>query len=180
MMRLRMGSILGLGLIFFVSSLAVSCKHAASFHYTDAPSGEVFFDPLYNFKDPSFTAKWTPPMSDRDKIAYLLDRVAQAKNRFIRNGEYHNGKEAREWLQYKMIHWVNGVKTVDGFISRVASSSQKTGEPYLVESRDGNLYSLKSILKNEHAALENDLAHPSESSAAPTPSSIQTSSSVVS
>lgn len=96
--------------------------------------------------------------TEREKIRYLLDRVGRASNAFIRNGDSYDGKMARKWLLYKMIHWVSGVNTAEDFVNRAASHSIKTGKPYLVECSNGKIYTLKSVLRNELFAFENHSA----------------------
>ena len=143
--------------IVFLTILSgcASLPHSKSSGYADAPSTEMFLSPAPNFNSEKFLSRWSRELTEHDKIRYLLERVSSSTNRFIRNGEFHNGKIARQWLLYKMGHWVRGVETADDFVRRVASYSQKTGQPYLVElSEDHNLYSLRSILHNELAAFE--------------------------
>ena len=113
-----------------------------------------FLTPAPDFSSPEFHSKWSGSLSEQDKIRYLLERVAGSKETFVRNGEVYDGPQARLWLLYKLGHWVNGVKTADDFIARVASYSQKTGEPYVVEFSDGKNYSLKTVLSYELSAFK--------------------------
>jgi hypothetical protein len=101
--------------------------------------------------------RWSGPVSENDKIRFLLDRIADSEYRFIRNGEVHDGKVARRWLLYKMTHWISNVNSAADFVAHVADRSQRTGTPYLVEFPDGQVYSLKSILSNELSSFESDL-----------------------
>ena len=139
----------------FLLSLHSGCVRTRAYQYSDAPVGQALLNPLPNFRDADFLAKWSQPVSEPDKIRYLLERVASSTNPFLRNGGTYNGKVARQWLLFKTNHWVSGVETADDFIVRVASFSQKTGKPYLVEIPPGKIYSLRSVLQNELAAFEN-------------------------
>lgn len=146
--------------ILLVSSAAfflipqLGCASQRHSFYLEAPQGQAYFNPSPNLEDPTLLSKWLGPVSERDKIDYLLGRVAASNNRFIRNGDIHDGKQARLWLLYKMSHWVEGVKTADDFVTRVASYSQKTGDLYLVKFPDGKIYSLRSVLRNELSLFE--------------------------
>ncbi|GEM_PF-7030952 len=127
---------------------------------SEAPTPQSLFSPLPSFGDANFLSRWGGSLSEHEKIRYLLDRVSQSNDRFIRNGLDHDGKKARAWLLYKMHHWVSGeVKTPDAFIERVAAFSQKTKKPYFVQLSDGKIYPLKSILRNELSAFRDYQSH---------------------
>lgn len=137
--------------VVLIASLATGCSTRC--RYYDAPAGQIFLSPHPDFEETSF-AKWVGQSDQDDRIRYLLERLANSNGRFIRNGRAHDGKKARLWLLYKMGHWVDHVSTAEDFVSRVASFSQKTGQPYLMESSDGQIYSLGSVLKNELTAFD--------------------------
>ena len=120
--------------------------------FNDADSR--FLSPAPEFSSSEFHLKWPGSLSEQDKIRYLLERIAGSKEKFVRNGQVFEGSQARLWLLYKLGHWVNGVKTADDFIARVASFSKKTGELYVVEFSDGKNYSLKTVLSYELSAFE--------------------------
>lgn len=138
----------------FVFFSVTGCVTSRRSQYIDAPSGQVFLDSATLWGNATFISRWTGPISERDKIDYLLDRIAASHYSFIRNGELHDGRKARLWLLYKMNHWVRGVDTAEDFVKRVASFSQRTGQAYLVQFPDGQIYSLNSVLKNELFAFE--------------------------
>jgi len=139
--------------VLLIGTLASACNHTNSSRYSDAPAGQVFLNPNPNFEASTFT-KWNGQSSENNRIKYLLERMAASEESFIRNGETHDGKQARMWFLYKMGHWVSGVNTAEEFVSRVAGYSQKTGDPYLVKQADGKIYSLQSLLKNELLAFD--------------------------
>ena len=144
---------LGFFPILFITALQAGCVHTNDYRYSEAPLGEVLLNPNPHFEDASFS-RWTDPLNETGRIRYLLSRIATSDNRFIRNGKPYDGKKARQWFLYKMSHWTSGVDTAEGFVSRVASFSKRTGQPYLVESIDGRTYSLGSVLKNELLAFD--------------------------
>lgn len=143
-----------------LSLLSTSCASLGNGcpKYREAPTGELFLSPAPDFENAAHFEKWLDSLNELDKIRYLLERIALSEHRFIRNGESHDGKIARQWLLYKMKHWVSGVESAQDFVARVASFSQKTGSPYLVEYSDGKVYSLGSVLRNELSAFESHLA----------------------
>ena len=137
-----------------VTAGCASLPRPRSPQYSEAPPGSFFLTPFPDFNSAEFSEKWSGAVSERDKIRYLLDRVATSKERFLRNGEAYEGPKARQWLLFKLTHWARKVETAEDFVTRVASFSQKTGEPYGVEFPEGKVYSLKSILNNELSAFE--------------------------
>lgn len=143
---------------FFVASLT-GCSRCRLYQYTDAPQGQALLNSSPNFEDVTSLAKWSAPVTEKEKIGYLLGRIAKSQHTFIRNGEPHDGKTARQWFLYKMAHWVDDVDTAEDFVARVASYSQRTGEPYLVQFPDGHVYSLKSVLANEISNLTDRISH---------------------
>lgn len=148
----------------------------------DAPAERLFSSPILNLEDPQMRAKWSGEVNEQDKIRFLLDRIAASDYRFIRNGKTHSGRVTRQWLLYKMTHWVKGVRSARDFVARVANGSQKTGKPYLVEFPDGRVYSLQSVLANELSTFEKGLVEIKQRNALtpPVPSPHPTASSQIS
>ena len=145
--------LLGSAIFLILMSGCSAYRPSQQFQYSEAPSGRLFLNGSQHSEIPAFFQEANSQESE--KIRFLLNRIANSEGQFLRNGEWHDGKEARQWFLYKMQHWVSGVKTAKDFIERVASFSQKTGEPYLVQFHDGPVYSLSSVLKNELTAFEN-------------------------
>ncbi len=138
--------------VFFIG--CSSLPKSSGLQNTDAPAGQLFLAPAPNFESSEFSKRWGGDITEQDKIRYLLERIESSGNQFFRNGEVHSGAHAKQWLLYKLGHWVSGVETAEDFVNRVAGFSQKTGRPYLVQFPEGKTYSLKSILKNELSAFE--------------------------
>ncbi len=84
----------------------------------------------------SFPAFAQEQLSESDKIAALLDAFSTSDITFIRNGEEHDGKYAREHLEAKLKE-TKDINTGEDFISKVASTSKETGKPYLIKLKDG-------------------------------------------
>ena len=158
--------------IFFSAiflTFTTGCANTRSYYsrYVEAPEGKVFFSPTPNFENSASFAKEAGSCSERGKISYLLTRIAGSNDHFIRNGKVYDGKEARQWLLHKLSRWSGEVETAQDFVTRLSFSKQ-SGKPYLIEPSGGEVYSLRSILKNELSAFENHLPK----STPPTPGAI--------
>ena len=123
------------------------------------PSSQTFLDPPPNFQDPQSLTRLAGRSNENEKIRYLLDRLGQSSDRFIRNGLAYDGKKARSWLLYKMSRWMTKDDTADDFIEKL-TFSRTTHKPYLVELASGKVYHLKSVLRNELSAFKSHQAHP--------------------
>lgn len=72
-----------------------------------------------------------------EKIDYLLSELENSPLKFIRNGDEHSGKEAAGHLRAKLQYAGDRVKTVEDFITLVATKSSYSGEPYFVKLGNG-------------------------------------------
>ena len=133
-------------------SMNLSCSRYQVSRMETAP-GDLLLSPAPDFNSPTFRFKESGAATESDKIRYLLNRIGNSNDLFIRNEEIYPGQKAKQWLFHKMGHWVSGVKTAQDFIERVASYSQKTGRPYWVKTPDGKTYPLRGVLQNELNAL---------------------------
>lgn len=68
----------------------------------------------------------------RQEIAHLMDYIAAADCRFIRNGKAYDGQAAREHIQKKYDYYQSRIRTAEDFIHYAASRSSMSGAPYLV------------------------------------------------
>ena len=84
------------------------------------------------------TAAMAAAPTEKDKIDYLLGKLATSHVSFIRNGEEHNGAWAKAHLEKKFKDLSGQDLTADEFIRNVASTSTQTGKPYLIKSKDGH------------------------------------------
>lgn len=172
-------------LVFFptlVLTFNSGCADSRSYYsrYVEAPEGKVFFNPTPHFENSAFFSKETGSWSEHDKIRYLLNRMAESHDHFIRNGEAYDGKTARQWLLFKLSRWAGEIKTARDFVVRL-SFSRQSGKPYVVESSEGKIYSLRSILKNELSACEGHLVRntPTTPGAIPKPAPVSISPTTV-
>lgn len=93
--------------------------------------------------------------SDTAKITYLLNKIEASGAIFIRNGEEHPSKKAREHLEYKVkmakrMFWFFGPEkemSVDEFIDKIASKSSTTDKDYHVRLKDGRTLTTKKWLR---------------------------------
>lgn len=87
------------------------------------------------------------------EIEKLIQKVAKADIRFIRNGDEHSGKEAADHLRKKWDYADGQVKTVDSFIVNLASKSSMSGKPYKVKLKNGKVMNaedwFRSLMKSE-------------------------------
>lgn len=159
---IRRGGILGGFLVLFLGS-SIQAEDCSSLVRLESktPSSQTFLDPLPNFKDSKFLSRWKnlTGLSEYDKIRYLLERVGQSNNRFIRNGVSYDGKKARSWLLYKWGRWKEDANTAESFIEKI-TFSRESGKPYLVQLATGEVCALKLILRNELSAFETYRAPP--------------------
>jgi len=75
---------------------------------------------------------------EKHKIGYLLDKLTTSHVSFVRNGEEHNATWARAHLEKKLKDAKKPDMTADAFITDIASTSSKTGKPYLIKFKDGH------------------------------------------
>ena len=74
--------------------------------------------------------------ADNQEIQYLLSFIEASDCVFIRNGEEHPAKEAKEHLEMKYNHVKRHIKTAEDFIDKVASKSSLSKRPYKVRCGD--------------------------------------------
>jgi len=94
-----------------------------------------------------------PANQEKMKIQYLLARIRQSPDVFIRNNESHTGERAAMHVAMKYRKQIEKIKTAKEFIKDAASQSRTSGQPYFVVI-DGNYYPLRDILNNELQVLE--------------------------
>lgn len=100
------------------------------------------------------------------KIQFLLKQVEESQAVFIRNGDEHKPKRARQHLEQKMnmarkMFWFFGPAkkiTAIEFIEKIASESSTTGEKYKLKLMTGKVMETGTWLKErlkEFAPKEN-------------------------
>lgn len=72
------------------------------------------------------------------KIEMLIDTVKQLEDaKFIRNGRSYNSKIAVRFLNGKWKAKKKEISTADDFITKIATKSSTSGNPYLIRFPDG-------------------------------------------
>jgi hypothetical protein len=82
------------------------------------------------------TAAWAGELSGtaQKEITQLLDRIETSNCSFNRNGSWYAASEARKHLQMKLDYMVkrNMLGSAEEFISKAATASSVSGEPYQI------------------------------------------------
>lgn len=94
---------------------------------------------------------------EQEKINYLLEEVEKSEATFIRNGEEHPARKAKEHLEHKMkmakkMFWFFGPErkiSVKEFIEKIATSSSTTGEIYKIRLKSGETVPTGDWLKKK-------------------------------
>ena len=94
---------------------------------------------------------------EEKKIDYLLNQVEHFEGVFIRNGEEHPPKKARNHLEFKMnqarkMFWFFGPSsemTAKNFIDKIASESSSSGKIYKIKHKNGKVQTTKEWLQEK-------------------------------
>ncbi len=92
--------------------------------------------------------------SQKELIEKLIAHIASLDGAsFYRNGKEYDAKSAAEYLLGK---WRNvaGVVTADDFITKVASVSSASGQPYLIKLKGGQTQKCGEYLRGVLATLK--------------------------
>jgi hypothetical protein len=73
----------------------------------------------------------------KEEVDYLIDTVAKADARFIRNGKEYSSQEGADHLKSKLGQAGSRVKTAEDFILGIGTKSYLSGKPYLMKNKDG-------------------------------------------
>lgn len=146
----------------FAFGLCLHLMLTPSVRASTATPGTLFLDekPQEEIVANSFKAiliQDNPSLFERKKIQFLISRISQSQNTFIRNGEEHTAREAAAHLRRKYNFAFDEVKTAEQFILYIASQSMTTGNLYLMKTPDGKIYPIKDILTNELNHLNHTL-----------------------
>ena len=71
------------------------------------------------------------------EIQLLIKAVEQSDCTFHRNGKTYTAQEGADHLRLKLKRGDKYADTAEHFITRLASKSSWSGEPYMIESADG-------------------------------------------
>jgi hypothetical protein len=79
------------------------------------------------------------PLTEKQKIAALLDVVEKSKATFIRNDQEYPPAAARQLMEYKLNKAGEQIKTAQEFIEQLATRSSTTGRIYQIKLADGRI-----------------------------------------
>ena len=95
------------------------------------------------------------PPTETQKIESLISHVEALKDaKFIRNGVAYDAKTASQFFRNKWKAQESEIKTARDFITKAASMSSTTGQPYLIRLFDGRETKSGEYLTAELAKLE--------------------------
>jgi hypothetical protein len=87
-------------------------------------------------------------VTEQEKIQYLLATIAQSRNCvFIRNGKSYSPKEAANHMEMKWKKHQDKITSAMDFIDIVATKSNLTQQPYLIQHDTGRVEELGTYLK---------------------------------
>ncbi len=87
--------------------------------------------------------------TEEQKINHLIIYIGGLDAVFIRNNTEHSAKEAMEHLKRKRQRAGKRVKTVDDFITLLASRSSISGNPYIIRFKNGKEFRCEMVLRLE-------------------------------
>lgn len=127
----------------FISLVLVGCEAASP---ATAPP------PPLSAATPS--ASSVQPLTEEDKIEQLLTSVAAIDGQFIRNGTPHTPAEAVAHLRLKLSNDPQSRESAQAFVTRLATRSSFSGEPYMIILTDGTEIPAGEFLQNRLQELE--------------------------
>ncbi|MBX3164192.1 MAG: DUF5329 family protein [Bacteroidetes bacterium] len=103
----------------------------------------------------AFSLKIQNTLTENQKIDKLILYIRNMKDVvFVRNGTDYKSGEAADHLQRKRKSVGDKIKTAEDFISKVASKSSVSGQPYMIKTKDGKAITCESLLRAELLRLE--------------------------
>lgn len=94
---------------------------------------------------------------EQAKIMYLIQQIRNSPYHFVRNGKKHEAPEAAKHLMRKYYAVKSRIDTAKEFITSIASRSESSGVPYMVEFEDGRKYPSRDVLNHELKLFESYL-----------------------
>ena len=152
-------TLLGASLFLAIGIFMGGCANKST-TYLDSP--DVFFgetpnfDQLRSFKK-IISAQPGSLSYESAKCEYLLERLKDSPNQFIRNEQFYSNARATMHLRWKYHRYRDEVNDADDFAEHIAYCSRKSGAPYTMWTPDGNLYQVRTIMRNELRVLEEEL-----------------------
>jgi hypothetical protein len=88
--------------------------------------------------------------TEQQKIDHLIAYVRSLHDAtFIRNGKEYKAADAADHLQMKREKAGKRLKTTEEFITRIASKSMLSGDPYMIRLANGKEYACEMLLRLE-------------------------------
>ena len=101
------------------------------------------------------------PLTEQQKIDALIHGVETMPGTpFIRNGTSYDGKAAADHLRLKLRNSWGRIKTADDFITRIASGSSMSGQPYQIRMANGTTENAEVYFRAELKRIEAQQAAP--------------------
>lgn len=101
------------------------------------------------------------PLTEQQKIDALIHDVETMPGTpFIRNGSSYDGKAAADHLRLKLRNSWGRIKTADDFITRIASGSSMSGQPYQIRMANGMTENAEVFFRAELKRIETQQAAP--------------------
>jgi hypothetical protein len=94
------------------------------------------------------------PEAEQEKIDELLSGIEGSDATFVRNGTEYDGRKAASHLRSKLFLAGKQVQTARDFISRIATHSEASGEPYEIRPRGEGARPLSDWLLERLRRLE--------------------------
>jgi len=94
------------------------------------------------------------PLTEKRKIAALLDAIEKSKATFIRNDLEYPPSVARQLMEYRIKAAGDRIKTAQDFIDHLATRSSTTGRPYQIKLPDGRTTESALWLRARLAEIE--------------------------
>jgi hypothetical protein len=91
----------------------------------------------------------TKPLTEKQKIEWLIAFIAKQEGSFIRNGSEYTPSQAAEHLRMKWQKAGDKIKTAQDFIKHLASSSSMSGKPYQILLKNGQKVNVGALLNAE-------------------------------
>lgn len=113
------------------------------------------FTCLCGFISPSIVAtplvqqQQTKPLTETQKIEWLIAFIAKQEGTFIRNGSEYTPAQAAEHLRMKWKKAGDKISTAQDFIKHLASSSSVSGKPYQIKFKNGQVLNVGILLQAE-------------------------------
>ncbi len=91
----------------------------------------------------------TKPLTEKQKIEWLIAFIAKQEGSFIRNGSEYTPSQAAEHLRMKWQKAGDKIKTAQDFIKHLASTSSMSGKPYQILLKNGQKVNVGALLNAE-------------------------------